>query len=90
MNDNRTNERKKSLIKKARSRYLAEIIMDADYPDGQMLLTNKPTKAKYLLPSLEQAARGIGLYMDWDKTDFMSFNQDGAIYTFNKKPLKLD
>ena len=32
--------------------------------DDLALLTNTPTQAKSLLHSLEQAARGIGLYAD--------------------------
>ena len=31
---------------------------------------------------------GLGLYMDLDKTEFMCFNQDGAISSSNEKPLK--
>ena len=35
-----------------------------------------------------QAARGIGLYMDADKTEFMCFKQDEAIFTLSDKALK--
>ena len=38
---------------------------------------------------IEQAARGIGLYMNSDKIELMCFNQDGAIFLLNGKPLKL-
>ena len=38
---------------------------------------------------LEQAARGIGFYMNADKTEFMCFKQDGAISTLSAKPLKI-
>ena len=53
-------------------RYLTETIMDADYADDLALLTNIPTQVKSPLDSLEQAARGIGFYMNSDKTDFIS------------------
>ena len=36
-----------------------------------------------------QAASGIGLYMNSDKKEFMSFNQDGAIFSLNVQNLKL-
>ena len=39
--------------------------------------------------SLEQAAGGIGLYMNANKTDFMSFKQEGTIFSLSNKPLKL-
>ena len=48
------------------------------------------SQAESLLHSLEQAARVIGgLYVKSDKTEFMCFNQDGAISSVNRKPLKL-
>ena len=53
-----------------------------------VFFANSPAQAKFLLGSLEQAVRGIGLYVNSDKTEFMYFNQDGAI-SFNRKPLKL-
>ena len=36
-----------------------------------------------------QAALDISLYMNTDKTQFKSFNQDGTISALNDKPLKL-
>ena len=36
-----------------------------------------------------EAARGIGLSVSSDKTEFMCFNQDGAISSLNGKSLKL-
>ena len=38
------------------------------------LLTNPPTQAKYLLPSLEQAAGSIGLHVIADETEYMFLN----------------
>ena len=42
------------------------------------LLANTPVQAKPLLHNLKQAARGIRLYLNSDKTEFICFNQDGA------------
>ena len=56
---------------------------------GLALLANTPAPAKYLLYRLEQAARSIGPYVNSDKTEFMCFNQDGAISSLNSKTLKL-
>ena len=45
------------------------------------------SQAEYLLHSMEQPARNIGLYVNLDETEFIYFNQDGAI-SLNGKPLK--
>ena len=48
--------------KKVRSRRRpAEAITNIDSADDLLLLANKSVQAKFLLHSLEQAARGIGL-----------------------------
>ena len=73
---------------KARSRHFVETITDEDYTDNLALLTNTPAQAKSLLHRLEQAARGVVLYMNSKKPEFMCFNQDDAI-SLNGKPLKL-
>ena len=76
--------------KKAKSRrYPAETITDSDYADDLVLLTNTPAQAESLLHCIEQAAWGIGLYMNSDEKEFMCFNQDAAISSLNGKPLKL-
>ena len=41
-------------------------------------------------PSLEKVARGISLYENGNKTDFMCFKQKGAIFTLYIKTLKLE
>ena len=72
-NGDRSDERKLLYIKKkARSRrYTAETIMDADYADDIALPANTPTQAESHLHSQEQAAGGIGLHVNADKTDYM-------------------
>ena len=48
--------------------YPTETIMDADYANELALLVNTPAQAESQLHSLEQAAEGIGLYMNANKT----------------------
>ena len=57
-----------------------EAIINTDYVDDLVLLANTSVQAISLLHSLEQAACGIDLYVNSDKTDFMCFNQVDAIY----------
>ena len=63
---------------------------DAYYVDDLTLLTNAPAQAEYLLHSLKQAARGIILYVNADKTGSMCFKQNGDTPTLSGKPLKLE
>ena len=73
-----------SLKKKIRSRrYPAETIMGADYSDDIAFL------AEFLLHSLENAAGGIGLHVNADKTDYIYFNHKGDISTLNGSSPKL-
>ena len=59
------------------------MITDAGYVDDIALLANTPTQTQCLLHSLEQAAGGIGLHVNEDKTEFMYFNQNSDISTLN-------
>ena len=61
--------------------------MDADYADNIMLLANTSTQVS--LHSLEQAAGGIGLHVNVNKTEYMCFNQKGDISTLNGGSMKL-
>ena len=77
-------------LRKERSRwYLSETIPDAVYTDDQVFLWNTPTEAEFILHSLEQAARGICLYGNFDKTEFICLKQDSTIFVLNEMPLKL-
>ena len=79
---------KKKKKKKARSiLYPAKTITGVGYFIA--LLANTAPQANYLLHRLELAAGGIGLYVNADKTECMSFIQGGAISTLNGGPLKL-
>ena len=64
------------------------MVIDTNYTDYITLLANTSAQAKSLLHSLEQAAEGIGLFMNSDKTEFMCFNQDVAIFLLNGKHLE--
>ena len=50
-----------------------ETMTDADYADDQALLANTPSQAESLLYNLEWVARGIGPYMNANKTEYMCF-----------------
>ena len=56
--------------------------------DDLVLFTNTPAQTEYLRHSLEQAAGGVGLHVNANKTEFMCFKQEGAISTLSGKPLK--
>ena len=89
-NVNRFHEKNDFTLAKARSRqYPAQTSMDADYADDIALLANTPAQAESLLHSLEQAAGGIGLHVNRDKTEFMNLNQRGDISTIKGSSLKL-
>ena len=70
-------------------RYPAETIIYADCAYDLALLANTPAQAKSLLHSLEQPARGIGLYVNSIKTELLCFRQNRAIAILNGKLLKL-
>ena len=78
------------LTKKRSRRYPAKTITDADYADNIAILANTPNQAETLLHSLEQAAAGIGLYVNAHKTEYMCYNQTGDISTLDRTPLKLE
>ena len=58
-------------------------MIDADNADDLLLLINTPAQAKSMLYCLEQAAGGISLYVNADKTEFIYFKQQGAISTLS-------
>ena len=66
------------------------VVTDADCTDDIAILANTPNKAETLLNSLEQAAEGIGLYVNAHKTEYMWFNQTGDISTLDGTSLKLE
>ena len=78
------------MLKKKRSRrYIAKTITDVDYADDIALLANTPNQTETLLHSLEQAAAGIGLHMNANKTEYRCYNKTGDISTLDGTSLKL-
>ena len=77
------------LTKKRSRRYHTKTITDADYADDIVILANTPDQAETLLHSSEQAAAGIGVYVNAHKTEYMHYNQTGDISTLERTPLKL-
>ena len=77
------------LAKERSRRYPAQTIIDVDYADDIALLANSPTQAESLLHNLEQAARGISLHVNADKTEYMCFNQRSDISTIKGGLLRL-
>ena len=62
---------------------------DTDYTNDLVLLANTPVQAKSLLHSMEQAAEGIGLYKNANKTALMCFLiKKQPSPTLSGKPLK--
>ena len=78
------------MMAKARNRrYPAGTITDVKNADDIALLANTPTRAEFLLHSLELTAGGIGFLLNADKRKFMRFNQRGDIAILNSRSLKL-
>ena len=71
------------LTKERSTKCLAQTITDTDYTNDIALLANTPAQAETLLHCLEQAAAGIGLHVNADKTEYMCFNQRGHISTLD-------
>ena len=63
---------------------------DSDKTDDLMLFANTPTQAESLLHSLEQAAEGIDLYVNTNKTEFIYLKEEEAISTLSGRPRKLE
>ena len=77
------------LTKKNSRKYPAKTITDADYADDIAILANIPNQAETVLHSLERAAKGIGLHVNAQKTEYMYCNQTGDIPSLDWSPLKL-
>ena len=64
-------------------------ITDADYADDIAILANTPDQVKHYCIVWNEAATGIGLYVNAHKTEYMCYNQTGDISTLGGTPLKL-
>ena len=76
------------LTKERSRRYPAQTITDVDYASDIALQANTPARAESLLHSLEQAAAGIGLHFNAEKTEYMCFNKRCNISILNRSSLK--
>ena len=76
-----------TLKKGKQKKYPIETMINLDNTDDLVHLVNTPAQAKSLWHSLEQAV--IGLYLNANKTEFMSFEWERAISTLSGRPLKL-
>ena len=56
-------------------------MIDTNYADDLVLLTNSSAQAKFLQHSLEQAAGRIDLQVNANKTEYMRFKWEGDIST---------
>ena len=74
----------------ARSRrFPTKKITDADHNEDLALLSDNSYNAQKLLHILEKSSAFIGLlHINATKTEYMCYNQDGAIETLNKILLK--
>ena len=61
----------------------------SEVPTQTTLPVNSPAQAESLMYSLERTAGGIGLHVNAEKTEYMSFNQRGEISTLKGGPMKL-
>ena len=57
-------------------RYHVETMIGANYVDDLELSAKISTRVEFTLDRMKQAARGIGLNMNTDKTKFMYFKQE--------------
>ena len=69
-------------------RFDTKKITDADYANDLALQSDNSYNAKKLLHILGKSAAFVGLHVNATKTEYMCYNQDGAIETLNKTPLK--
>ena len=60
-------------------RYPADTIIDSEHADNLALPSNTSTQGDSILHSLNQEAEGIGLQLNANKTELMSFEREEAI-----------
>ena len=78
-----------TLSKAQGKRYPAKIICDTDFADDLALTSNTLEQAQLFLLKVESMAATIGLYLNEDKTGYMSSNSpESQIVTLSGKPIK--
>ena len=63
-------------------------IADADYADDIALMSNTVSQAEKLLHHVENAAKVIGLFINAEKTEHISYNQAGMITSLSGESIK--
>ena len=76
-------------LKKRSKRYPAKTMTDAVYADDLALLTNTLALTESLLHNREQAARGVGLYLNSNITELIHFKQKGSHIHFKWQASKI-
>ena len=76
--------------RKRNRRHNPDVITDLDFADDIALVTEELEQAQDFLHRVLENAAKIGLHLDSDKTEFMSFNQaqDSVLKTVNNQNIK--
>ena len=78
------------LGRKRSRRHNPDVITDLDFADDIALVTEELEQAQDFLHRVQENAAKIGLHLNSDKTEFMSFNQaqDSVLKTVNNENIK--
>ena len=78
------------LDRKRSRRHNLNVINDTDFADDIALVTEELEQAQDFLHCVQENAAKIGLHLNSDKTEFMSFNQvqDTVLKTINNENIK--
>ena len=78
------------LDRRRRRRHNPNVITDLDFADDIALVIDELEQAQDFLHSVQENAAKIGLHLNSDKTEFMSFNQvqDSVLKTVNNENIK--
>lgn len=77
-----------TLTERRSRRHPASIISDIDYADDIALISSCLNDAQELLQRVEQAAEEVGLHINADKTECMTFKEVGSLRTLEGIELK--
>ena len=69
-------------------RYPSKTMTEGDYIDDRALLRTSPAQGESKLYCLQQAGGGNSLYMNTNKTEFICFKQEWAVFTLYDRTVK--